>query len=123
MTKTILIALLVLELAASPILAQPQEAEAWRGLVTSLEPAATIAVRLKNGNRLKGTFVQHTDDALLLKPRTRIAVPALSIAFTEIESIERWKIGWSPGQKVLLGVGIGFGVIGLAFLAVIASLE
>jgi|SRR5262245_2718006 len=124
MSKTILVAFLTIAIATSQIYAQgTQETNAWRSLAEKLESSATISVRLKDGRKIKGTFLQNTSDALVLKPRTRIPVPARSIPFTDIESIERSKIGMNPAKKVLIGAGIGAGAIGLIFLAILAQLE
>src|SRR5258707_13485181 len=107
MARSILAALVALALTTSSLSAQqpPNEAQSWRTLAASLEPAATVTVRLKDGKRVVGTVLEHSEQSLVLKPRTRVPVPARAIAFSEIESIELKKIGCSPGAKVLLGVG------------------
>ena len=102
--------------------AAPNEAQSWRTLAASLEPAATVTVRLKDGKRVVGTVLEHSEQSLVLKPRTRVPVPARAIAFSEIESIERKKIGWSPGAKVLLGVGVSVGALMLGTLIAYVAL-
>jgi len=114
---------LILALATPAIGAQQpaDEAEAWRTLAAALEPAATVAVRLRGGKRIVGTVIDHSDNALVLKPHTRVPVPARAIPYTDIESIERARIGWSPGAKVLVGVGIGVGAVMLSVLLAFAA--
>jgi hypothetical protein len=108
--------LLVVLTAAVPVTAQQpiSETDAWRALAEALEPGAFVAVRTKDGKRVKGTLVQHVSDGIVLKPKTRIPVPARQLLFSDIDSIERQKQGMSPGMKVVLGVGIGAGAVLLA---------
>ena len=123
MTRTFVNVTLVLALAAAPLSAQAPstEVDAWRALARSLQPAAMVVVQLKDGTRIQGTLLQQSEDALVLKPRTRVPVPARTIAFTDIDSIARKKVGWSPGAKVLTGIGIGFGVIFVGVAIVFAG--
>ena len=108
MTRSMMATVLALAIATSSLGAQASvnEAQSWRALAGTLEPAAVVSVRLKDGKRVVGTVLAHSEDALVLKPRTRVPVAARAIAFTDIESIERKKPGWSPGAKVLLGAGV-----------------
>jgi hypothetical protein len=124
MARSILATALVLALTSSSLAAQQplNEAQSWRALAGGLEPAAMVSVRLKDGKRVVGTVVDHSEDALILKPRTRVPVPARAIAFTDIDSIERKHLGWSPGAKVLLGAGVGFGVLMIGTLIAYAAL-
>jgi len=123
MFRSIFAILLTVALATTSVAAQQSadEARGWRALAGTLEPAAMVSIRLKDGKHIVGTILDHSDDSLVLKPRTRIPVAARAIAFSDIESIERKKTGMSPGAKVLIGVGVGigalmFGVL-LAFVA------
>ena len=124
MARSMLAAVVALALTTSSLSAQqpPNEAQSWRTLAASLEPAATVTVRLKDGKRVVGTVLEHSEQSLVLKPRTRVPVPARAIAFSEIESIERKKIGWSPGAKVLLGAGVSIGVLMLGTLIAYVAL-
>jgi hypothetical protein len=123
MSRSIFAAVLVLALTTSSLSAQqPNEAQSWRTLAAALEPAATVTIRLKDGKRVVGTVLEHSEQSLVLKPRTRVPVSARAIAFSEIESIERKKIGWSPGAKVLIGVGVSLGVLMLGTLIAYVAL-
>ena len=124
MARSILATVLALVIAWSSLGAQqpPNEAQAWRTLAASLEFAATVSVRLKDGKRVVGTVLDVSEDSLILKPHTRVPVPARTIAFSDIESIQRKKIGWSPGAKTLLGVGVGVGVLMLGTLLAYVAL-
>jgi hypothetical protein len=115
------IALIALLAAGQPASAQQpvSEAESWQTLASRLEAGASVEVRLKDGNRVRGTVVASDAKALHLKPHTRQPEPIRTIAFSDVDSIERWKEGMMPGTKTLLGVGIGAGVW---FLAVVMAL-
>jgi hypothetical protein len=123
MARSILATVLALTLTTTALGAQqlPNEAQSWRSLAASLEPAAMVSVRLKDGKHLVGTVLEHSEESLVLKPRTRVPVPARAIVFSDIDSIERKHVGWSPGAKVLLGVGVSFGVLMLGALIAYAA--
>jgi len=125
MTRTALIALLVFTIAAVPLVAQQpsNETQAWRDVATSLGPAAVVAIRLKDGKRVEGTLLQISEDALVLKPRTRVPVAIRTIAFSTIDSIERKHVGWSPGAKVVTGIAVGFGAVMLIAAMAFASYD
>src|SRR4051812_35885217 len=123
MARSIFATLLAIALTTSSLAAQQplNEAQSWRTLASSLEPAAMVSVRLKDGSRVVGTVLEDNEDSLVMKPRTRIPVSARAIPFAEIDSIERKHIGWTPGAKVLLGVGVSVGVLFLGALLAIAA--
>jgi hypothetical protein len=97
------------------------DAQAWRTLTSRLGPGATVQVRLKDGRQLRGSVVPGGDEALRIKPHTRVPVPILTVAFEDVDSIERWKEGLMPGVKVLLGVAAGVGGLLVTTLVLIAS--
>jgi hypothetical protein len=118
---------LVLAIAAtpSPSFAQqtaPDEAQMWRTLLSNLEAAALVSVRLKDGSRIKGTVLRVGDETFALKPQTRIPVPARELRFEDVASIERTRLSMSPGKKVLMGVGIGVGVYTLLAAIIVAAI-
>jgi hypothetical protein len=123
MPRSISAVLLIVALTTSSLAAQQptDETRSWRALTATLEPAAMVSIRLKDGKHIVGTILEHSDDSLVLKPRTRVPVAARAIAFTDIESIERKKPAMSPGAKVLLGVGIGIGAVMFGVLLAFAA--
>jgi hypothetical protein len=80
-----------------------------------------VRVRLKDGTTVKGHLIQVASNSFRVKPKTRIAVPIRDLTFTNIASIERQNEGWSPGTKVLTGVGIGAAAVVATALVVIAA--
>ncbi|NOT27299.1 MAG: hypothetical protein HOP16_14495 [Acidobacteria bacterium] len=111
--------------ASQPAFAQEpvDETQAWQRFVAALEPGATVEVRLKGGEKLRGTVLPGSNEALLLKPYTRVPVPARSLAFSDIAKIDRWREGMKPGYKVLLGAGVGAGAVLLGLMVLLANLD
>jgi len=83
----------------------------WRTFAARLAPGSFVVVNLKNGRRQEGRIVQVTSDTVTVLPKTRIAVPARTIAFADVESIDAPREGLSPGAKVLIGLGSAGGFV------------
>jgi len=125
-TRIITGALIAAVLVANrPVAAQEpvDEARAWQQLASALEPGSMVDVRLKDGTKIRGTVMPGSTSALILKPYTRVPVPARSFAFTDIERIERWKKGIRPGYMVLLAVSAGAGAMFLGAIALLATAD
>jgi hypothetical protein len=97
------------------------QAGLWRSFAEKLPPGAFVIVHLANGSTVKGQLVQVTPDAVSVLPKTRLPVPARSLAIADIESMETRKEGMSPGAKVLIGVGSVGAAMLLLFVAAVAS--
>ena len=123
MTIRTVLCLTLVALLAAPVHAQDRAAEtkAWQSLAATLQPGTFIEIRLKDGTHFKGTFVQRLGDGVIVKPRTRVAVPAREIAMADVESIAPAKQGMSPAKKVLIGLGVGVGTMLLVGALVVAS--
>jgi hypothetical protein len=111
-------------LLASPPTARAQQVETgesdrWRVVVSKLEPAAFVSVRLKNGSHVKGTVLGVDERTFAIKPKTRIPVAARDLPFDDVVSIERTREGLNPGSKVLIGAA---GVVGGLFVLVAIAL-
>jgi hypothetical protein len=121
---TRLVTLLLVTLVALPANAQttPADASAWRTFAEALEPGAFLAVTTREGRRMKGTFVHRTADGLVVQQKTRIPVAPREVRFADVVAIERARQGWSPGRKVVTGVGIGVAATLLATLLAIAAI-
>jgi hypothetical protein len=113
----------VMLLSASIVQAQqvaPGEADRWRSVVSALEPAAFVSVRLKDGSRFKGTVLGADASSFAIKPKTRIPVAARDVRYDEVVSIARTRQGMNPGQKVLAGTAA---VVGGIFLMAAVALS
>jgi hypothetical protein len=115
--RTLIVIALVVVFAASPSHAQGRS-DLWRDYAHRLPANAFVSVELGNGKSIQGHIVRVTEDTLVVLPKTRIAVPARTIAFDDVQSIESRAESMSPGAKVLIGVGSVGGA--LAAIVVIA---
>ena len=118
-------ALLVVLAFTQPMLAQraPTDAERWRVFAQRLEAGARIEVRLRDGTSVRGTLVSVDETALQVLPYTRVELPVRSVAFREIDFIDRWHQGWMPGTKTLVAIGVGFGIFLTVAAIVFASYD
>jgi hypothetical protein len=122
-TRTVTTYLLIIMLTAPIVMAKQRRepVEVWRSFAERLEVGAFVRVRLIDHKQVKGYLVMVDGDVLRIKPKTRVPVAIRDLQFADIESIERQKEGWSPGTKVLTGVGVGTGIVLLVAAAVLAA--
>jgi hypothetical protein len=120
-----LVVALVVLVAVAPAAAQPADAaDVWRTFAEQVEVGAAITVRLTDGRTFTGTLVAAHSDALLVQPRTRIAVPVQAVPYEDIVSIARErKGGIGAGKAVLIGVASGAAAFLGILLLVIASVQ
>jgi hypothetical protein len=123
--KSVIVHVLVILMAAPSAMAQQryEPADVWRAFADKLESGAFVSVRLKNGTKVKGHFIQVAGDVLRVRPKTRIPIAIRNVDFDDIESIDRQAEGLSPGAKVLVGIGIGAAAIVGGVLILIATLD
>ena len=117
-------ALLALSLAM-PASAQDPSRD-WQTLAASLAPGTRIELDLADGTHVEGTVLAQEGARFVFNPRTRLPVAPWRIDYSEIRSLEvKTKgDGLRPGTKVLLGVGVGFGVtMLLAAIALAAAYD
>ena len=103
-TSVIVITLLALVSATTHAQQPGGETPAWAAVVDALQPGAFVEIRLKDGRTLRGTVLERGVDTVLVKPRTRVPVPKVEVAFRDIDSVR--KPGMSTGKKVSIGVVI-----------------
>lgn len=116
-------ALLAVLAANQPVLAQRALSSAvrWHSVAAGLGAGTLIEVRLRDGSEVRGTLVSVDETALQVLPYTRVPVPVRAIAFRDVDVLDRWRKGWSPGAKTLLVVGAGVGVMLAVTAAVLAA--
>ena len=95
--------------------------ERWRAFAERLGAGARIEVRLRDGTTVRGTLVSVDDTAMQVLPYTRVPMPPLAVAFRDVDIIDRWRKGWSPGTKTLVSIGAGVGITLAVAVAVLAA--
>ena len=119
-------ALVAVVAANQPVLAQPAptNAERWRTFADRLGAGARVEVQLRDGTKMRGTLVSVDETAMQLLPYTRVPVPIQAVAFRDVDVIDLWRKGWSPGTKTLVSIGAGVGVgLAVAIAVLAASLD
>jgi small nuclear ribonucleoprotein (snRNP)-like protein len=121
---TVWSAVLAVVLAANQtLMAQhpPADDERWRTFAQSLNAGARVEVRLRDGTTVRGTLVSAQETAMQVLPDTRLQIPVRSLAYRDVDVIDRWRKGWSPGTKTVVTIGAGFGVVLAVTAAVLAA--
>jgi hypothetical protein len=109
--RTLVIYVLLLQLPLGSSARAQEGIDLWRSFSERLAPGSFVVVHLRDGAHVEGRLVQVSGDSISILPKTRLPVPARTIRFGVVQSIDARKEGMSPGAKVLLGVGIAGGVI------------
>ena len=89
------------------------EATALRDLVAAIPLGSRVRVQTTSGERLNGTLMSVTADAMVMKRSTRVPEPAVTIPLSEIVRLERVSSngGLSVGKAVGIGLATGAGAI------------
>lgn len=113
-------ALLLLSLAI-PASAQDSTCD-WATLAAALAPGARVELDLADGTHVDGTVLAQEEGRFVFNPKTRIPVAPWRVEYSEIRSLEvkHGRDGMRPGNKVLMGVGIGVGTF-LLLAAILAA--
>jgi hypothetical protein len=108
-------------LAPRPAAAQVAE-EVWRSFAEKIDVGTELNVTLQDGTRFRAMLVGTRDDAVLLQPKTRIAVPVQAVAYSAIVSMERRKAGGTgAGKAAAIGVASGVGTFLGMLLILVAT--
>jgi hypothetical protein len=90
-------------------------AGAWRSLASRIDAGSQVNVQLRSGQRFRAVLVEAEPDAIVLLPKTRLAVPVQKVRYEEIAALERREAGTGVGKAVAIGVAAG----GAAFLGML----
>jgi hypothetical protein len=119
--KNLLAWSLIVLFTAQIVVARPQDTpDVWRSFAAKLDAGSFVEVRLKDRTKVKGYLIEASQEALSLKPKTRVPVPVRSFQFEDIESIQPRNDGWSPAAKVITGTVATIGGVFLLLLTALA---
>lgn len=90
--------------------------------VKGIPLGARITVALMDGTRTKGTLMVVQEDAIVVRPRTRLPEPAQTIPFAKIATIETEREG-GMGKAIAIGAAVGAGAALGVFLAILVALS
>jgi hypothetical protein len=106
--------------ATSPMEQDPPGVTA--AYVKGVPPGSRIVLTLTDGRRMKGTLLVVEEDAIVVRPRTRVPEPAQTIPLARIATIEAEREG-GMGRAVAIGAAVGAGAALGVFLAILVALS
>jgi len=95
--------------------------DVWRNFANRVDLGTELNVQLSDGHRVRATLVGVEDDAVLLQPKTRIAVPVQAVRYDDIVRMEPRKTGHGTGKAVAIGVATGVGTFFGIMLLLLAA--
>jgi len=116
----IITALLIVLIAVQGVAAQTT-ADVWRSFAERVDVGTELNVRLNDGRHMRATLVGVRADAVLLQPKTRIAVPVQAVRYDDIVRMEPRKGGHGTGKAVAIGVATGVGTFFGIMLLLLAA--
>jgi hypothetical protein len=129
--RTLVFSVLVAMFAAGPLdvwasqksASSDREAQALKQMAAAIPLGSRVKLHTNNGKRLNGTLMSVSDDAVIIKKRTRLLEPAVTVAFTELSSLElQTGEGMSAGKVVGIGLAAGAGAI-ITLIAFFAAID
>lgn len=88
------------------------EAKALREMAAAIPPGSRVRAQTTAGKRVDGTIMRVSGDAVIIKKKTRLPEPAITIPFAELARLElQTNEGMSIGKAVGIGLAAGAGAI------------
>ncbi len=118
--RAILMAIVGLALALGPvdvwatqkIVTTEVEAKVLREMASAIPLGSRVKAQTTRGSRVNGTLLSVTDEAVIIKKKTRLPEPAVTVAFTELAELElQTGQGMSAGKVIGIGLAAGAGAI------------
>ncbi|HTM34680.1 MAG TPA: hypothetical protein VL263_25400 [Vicinamibacterales bacterium] len=107
-----------LSVRAQEPLAPAVETAAFQQLASAIPIGSRIKVRTADGRRLTATLMAADAQRMIVKRRSRVPEPAVSIAYADLSELRRDEGGgMSVGKAVGIGLAAGVGAI-LTLLAI-----
>jgi len=98
----------------------PRAAELWHQVAQRLPPGARVNVELATGARMKGVLLAAENDALVIKPRTRVPESERRVPYASIGTLELDASGSGVGVGKAIAIGIGAGAAAFFGLIVLS---
>jgi hypothetical protein len=110
--------------ASQKVVTTDVEAKALRDMASAIPPGSRVHAQTRTGARINGTLMSVTGDAVIIKKKTRLPEPAVTVPFAELARLELQQSGGSMSVAKMLGVGLaaGAGAI-LTLFAFVAAID
>ncbi len=110
-----------LSVRAQEPLASAAETAAFQQLASGIPIGSRIKVRTTDGRRLTATLMAADAQRIIVKRRSRVPEPAVSIGFADLSELRRDEGGGtSVGKAVGIGLAAGVGAILTLFALAVA---
>ena len=97
------------------------EAKALRDMASAIPLGSRVKAQTTEGRRINGTMMSVTAEAVVIKKRTRLPEPAITIPFAELAHLElQVNEGMSIGKVLGVGLAAGAGAILTLFAFAVA---
>jgi hypothetical protein len=106
-----------------PASAQHDPPAVTAAFVKAVPLGTRVRLTLTDGTKLKGTLMVVEEDAIIVRPRTRVPEPAQTIPLARIATIETEREGGGMGRAVAVGAAVGAGAAIGVFLAILVALS
>jgi hypothetical protein len=91
--------------------------------VKALPPGTKIKITTADGETMNATLMAVQNEAIIVRPRTRIPEPAQTIPLQRIASVEVQQPNGGVGRAIAIGAGVGAGAAVGVFLAIAVLLS
>ncbi len=99
------------------------ESKALRDMASAIPLGSRVRAQTNEGKRVSGTIMSVTPDAVIIKKKTRLPEPAITIPFAELARLElQVNEGMSIGKVLGIGLAAGAGAI-LTLFAFVAAID
>ena len=109
--------------ASQKVVTTDIEAKALQEMAAAIPLGSRVKAQSNDGKRVHGTLMSVTADAVIIKKKTRLPEPAVTIPFAELARLElQGTEGMSIGKVLGIGLAAGAGAI-LTLFAFVAALD
>ena len=109
--------------ASQKVVTTDIEAKALREMASAIPLGSRVKAQTSEGKRVNGTIMSVTSDAVIIKKKTRLPEPAITIPFAELARLElQGNEGMSIGKVLGIGLAAGAGAI-LTLFAFVAAID
>jgi hypothetical protein len=122
--KRLMLFFLIVAIAGRSLVYAQVPTDVWRTFAEKVAVGSEMNVRLQDGTRFRATLVGVRDNAVLLQPKTRAAVPVQAVPYEAIASLEPRKNGNSAAKAAAIGVATGVAsFFGILLIMLAANLD
>ncbi|HYU79767.1 MAG TPA: hypothetical protein VEK56_12330 [Vicinamibacterales bacterium] len=88
------------------------EGAALKQMAAAIPLGSRVKAQTTSGRQVSGTLMGVSDEAVMIKRKTRLTEPAVTVEFAELERLElQLNEGMSAGKIVAVGLAAGAGAV------------